>query len=359
METAMKDLTVVIKPTRNCNLRCVYCSAGDPKARTLTITEVGTIIEKIVGRQIDSYTKFIWHGGEPLLAGLNFYRQVVEIQKPLLAGGYHIANVVQSNGTLISDEWAKFFKDHGFGVGLSIDGPRDITNKTRVFPNSQGAFEAIKRGSEILTRHEVQHGYLVVISRLNVQWIEQIIEFMHEEKKRYKLVSVSPIGRAAEAYDLIMTEGNNYSDSQILLFRYWLDQGHFTDRAALWKYIVPILTGRPIECIFFENCQLSFIGVDCNGDVYPCGRFCGSGSFKYGNLVNDSWKQVINHPSRLALLARGKHLKTCQSCEYQKICNGGCPLQGILNGGLNKPDYNCRQYQRIFSEIKERIMREI
>ncbi len=352
-----KDLTVVIKPTRNCNLRCRYCSVGDPDSRTLTEAEVEQVIKKIVTRDSVSYTKFIWHGGEPLLAGLNFYRRITEIQKPLLEQGFEIRNVVQTNGTLITDDWAKFFKLNNFGVGLSVDGPKEINDRTRVFSKNKGAFVAIKKGAQILEENGVEYGYLAVISQHNVAEVEEIIDFMHSENKRYKLVAVSPIGRAAEAYQSIMPAGNSYAFSQKKLLSRWLKEGHFTDRSALWKYIVPVLTGTPIECVFFKNCQASFIGVDSNADVFPCGRFCGGNNYRYGNLISDDFSSIWNHPARIELTKRSEILTKCHRCKFFSICHGGCPLQGILNGGSQKEDYNCSQYFEIFSAIEEEILK--
>lgn len=354
-----QPLTVVIKPTRDCNLRCKYCSVGDPDSNYMTKEIAKASIEKIVMRSPNNDTKFIWHGGEPLLAGIDFYKYIMEVQNPIRKKGYRINNVIQTNGTLITDKWAEFFKENYFGVGLSIDGPKEINNLTRVFEGNKGAFDSIQKGAQILDKHRVDYGYLTVISRHNVQHIDKIIDFMVSQGKRFKLVAVSPIGRAAKAFDDIMIEGNNFSDSQIRLFERWLEEGDIGERSALWKYVVPVLTGTPIECIFHKDCQQSFIGVDSNGDVYPCGRFCGGNEFKYGNIVQNSFEEIWNNPIRVSLTQRAENLPaSCQKCSYQTQCNGGCPLQGYLNGGIDKPDYNCGQYHRIFSKIKKTIIKE-
>tara|TARA_Y100000310_G_C20654518_1_gene801289 strand:- start:1216 stop:2217 length:1002 start_codon:yes stop_codon:yes gene_type:complete len=320
-------------------------------------------IEKIVTRSPKSTTKFIWHGGEPLLLGTDFYKHILQVQKPLRTKGVRISNVAQSNGTLITEEWAKFFKGNNFGVGLSIDGPKEVNDRTRVFSQDNGAFEAIQKGARILDEHDVNYGYLAVVSRHNVDSIDAIINFMQEQKKRFKLVAVAPIGRAAKAVDDIMIEGNSFSDSQIRLFNRWMDEGDIYARSALWKYLVPVLTGSPIECIFYQDCQQSFIGVDSNGDVYPCGRFCGGNELRYGNLVKESFEDIWNHPARLALTKRSENLpdKCQKNCDYISIYNGGCPLQGSLSeedGDINSADYNCGQYKRIFQAMHDRVCKE-
>jgi len=353
------ELTVVFKPTRDCNLRCKYCSVGDPASLYLSKEDAEIIVKKIIKRKSVSKTKFIWHGGEPLLAGLSFYEHIVRIQEPLKKKGARIVNVVQTNGTLINDDWAEFFKKNNFGVGLSIDGPEEINNLTRVFSKNIGAFGRIEKGSEILKTHGVNHGYLVVVSRYNVERIDEIIDFMKKEKKTFKLVAVSPIGRAADAKSKVMMEGNNFSTSQLKLFERWLKEGDDVLRSALWKYIVPILTRVPIECIFSKNCQEYYLGVDCNGDTYPCGRFCGSEKFLFGNLLNHSFEEVWQHPRRLKLLKRPEKLKKCHKCRYFNICNGGCPMQALCgNGSIYREDYNCDQYYKIFSEIERTIKHE-
>jgi uncharacterized protein len=355
-----KPLTVVIKPTRDCNLRCKYCSVGDPDSSYMTEEIVESTIEKIANRIDECETKFIWHGGEPLLSGIKFYEHVLRVQKPLIKKGQRIRNTIQTNGTLINDKWAEFFKNNNFGVGLSIDGPKNVNDKTRVFEGNIGAFESIERGSKILSKHKVNHGYLAVISRHNVDKIDEIIDFMKDNKKTYKLVGISPIGRAAEAMDSLMMEEGNFSASQIRLFNRWMAEGDGSQKSALWKYVVPVLTGEPIECLFYRDCQQSFIGVDSNGDVYPCGRFCGSGEFMYGNIVKNSFKDIWNNPLRLKMTKRHKNLEEdCQECNHNEICGGGCPMQGYLNGGIYKKDYNCGEYKKIFSAIETRIRKEI
>src|SRR3989344_8315205 len=138
-----KPLTVIIKPTRDCNLRCKYCSVGDPDSTYMSEEIARESIEKIAKRYPGSNTKFIWHGGEPLLPGLEFYRRIIKIEEPLRQEGYVISNIIQTNGSLINQEWAYFFKQHNFGVGSSIDGPEEINNRTRVFEGGTGAFRSI------------------------------------------------------------------------------------------------------------------------------------------------------------------------------------------------------------------------
>lgn len=356
----MEHLTVVIKPTRDCNLRCKYCSVGDPDSVKMTYGIAQAAIKKIVERMPNSHTKFIWHGGEPLLEGIDFYKEIVKFESPLKEEGYNIVNAIQTNGTLINKKWAEFFKEYNFAVGLSIDGPKNINDKTRVFEKNKGAFDRIIKGSKILDEEGVNHGYLVVVSKQNVNSIDKIIDFMDEQKKSYKLVAVAPIGRAAKAQDKLMIQNQDFSKSQLRLFDRWLKEGGNSKKNALWKYMVPLFSGEPIECIFHKDCQESFIGVDSNGDVYPCGRFCGSGEFLYGNIMKNSFEEIWNNPLRIALTKRHENLEgKCKKCNYEKICNGGCPLQGYLNGGINKADYNCGEYKRIFSTIEKKIQKEL
>ncbi len=352
----MGQITVVIKPTRNCNLRCKYCSVGEPNSSRLRVDEAKIIVDKIVRREPKSRTKFIWHGGEPLLMGIEFYKEIVAFQADLRAAGYRISNCVQTNGTLINNEWADFFRKHDFGVGLSIDGPKEINDLTRIFGKGIGAFDKIQSGTRVLDAHGIKYGFLVVISQYNATRIDEIIDFMKENKMRFKLVAVSPIGRASEAKDEIMMTGDTFSESQLRLFQRWLDEGDDGQRAALWKYMVPVLTGEPVECIFLEDCQQGFIGVDSSGDAYPCGRFCGGKQFLFGNLLTDSFEQVWDSEARLKLVSRAANPpEQCQGCDYRRICNGGCPLQGLLSGGLDQPDYNCEQYRRIFGTMEQKI----
>jgi uncharacterized protein len=314
-------------------------------------------IEKIVRRCANSKTTFIWHGGEPMLMGLDFYRYVMEITAELRKEGFEIENSIQTNGTLITDEWARFFKENDFHVGISLDGPQLITDKTRMLANGKGAFNRIAEGAEVLRRNGVKFGYLGVVTKHSVEAMDELIDFCAAQERGVKLNPIECIGRASENDALVM--GDEFFEVMKKVFEKWLAEGGKNFEKTLYRFLMPLLTGRPSECIFHKTCQDSFIGVDFNGDTYPCGRFCGMPDFKYGNLLENSWEEIATHPQRQALLKRNEVLEEgCQKCRYKEICNGGCAQTAILNNDIRLKDPNCREYYRIFSYIEERIKQE-
>ena len=138
-----------------------------------------------------------------------------------------------------------------------------------------------------------------------------------------------------------------------------METGDIFTRVAFGKYLRSVLTNEPSECTFLEDCQQHFLGIDYNGDVFPCACFPSEfEEFCYGNIKIDTMDQILRHPMRISLATRFKRIDECNECDYTKICNGGCPLNSYLNGNIDNSDPNCDQYKRIFSYIKTRISEE-
>ncbi|MFH1585461.1 MAG: radical SAM protein [archaeon] len=359
----MYGLSAIVQTTEDCNLRCRYCSvsAGELNKKDSMNAEIlQNVIEKLVMRTPKRATKFIWHGGEPLLAGLGFYQQAVDIQEGLRNEGYKIDNSIQTNGILINDKWAEFFKKNNFRIGISLDGPKEVNDKNRIFPNGRGTYEAIKKGSRTLDKHGIKHDYLGVLSCFDKEIQKRLIALIDYEKKGFKLNVVNPIGRASTEPDFKLS-GTEHSEFFIELFENWIQgkgKGYLMPIAR--KYLEPVLTNKPHECTYLEDCQQSMIGVAPNGDVYPCARFTNFKEFCYGNIVVNSLDEILSHPKRIALTKRSENLdRKCGVCDHSQICNGGCPVNAYQTGDLNNADYECSQHKKIFSHIKSRIKQEI
>lgn len=361
---AMERLTVIIKPTSDCNLRCKYCYVGEPIKSLMNIEAARVIMKKIIERLSDSDTAFIWHGGEPMLAGLDFYRQVAEFCREMRKRGYEISNSIQTNGTLITESWADFFKEESFSVSLSIDGPQEVHDIMRIDASNKGSFSDVQRGIEILNRKGVKFGSVAVLSGSTARFTKQIISFMQEEGISFKLNSLDRVGRARYSAEDLSLEKGDYARSQIEIFDRWMETGEENLREAVMRFIKPLLTGSPKECGQLTSCQNSFLGVDFDGSVYPCGRFCGNKHFRYGNIVEDTFMTIWKSPLR-DKLTHSKLPGKCESCSYTEICNAGCPCERWLSEidvedeTTGHFDSECHEHRKIFNHISGVIEQEI
>jgi len=159
---AKRSLSLIIKVVSACNLACRYCDADIYSNHRMSLDTVSQIITKAL--DYADHVEFIWHGGEPLLMGIQFYEKVVELQKRYKREGQTIENDLQTNGTLISQEWVDFFKANDFHVGVSLDGPPEVHNANRVFRSGQGSFEQVMRGIRLLKENGVKFRVLAVIT---------------------------------------------------------------------------------------------------------------------------------------------------------------------------------------------------
>jgi len=163
--TSNHSLTVIIKVISACNLACRYCDADIYSNRQLSLDTISQIIKKAL--DYADRVEFIWHGGELLLMGIQFYEKVIELQKRYKREGQTIINSLQTNGTLINQEWVDFFKANDFHVGVSLDGPPEVHNANRIFKSGQGSFEQVMRGIGLLKENGVNFGVVAVITKEN------------------------------------------------------------------------------------------------------------------------------------------------------------------------------------------------
>ena len=181
-----RKFKVMMRPTRDCNLRCTYCSVGEPNQKMFMDVDIGKIaVEKLTAHFFDRKINFTWGGGEPLLTGREFYKQIIKFQKRKEKFNGQTSNMVQTNATLITNSWAKFLKTYDFGVGVSIDGPKEVNDKTRVFTGNIGAYDSIQRGIDILEKYQVRHTLLGVIHQTNRDSLDEIVDFMIKQKKAF------------------------------------------------------------------------------------------------------------------------------------------------------------------------------
>lgn len=369
-----RPLTVLIKPTSSrCNLNCSYCFYLEKQAlypwRThpaLSLETFETFLRQYA-RVVGSAWSFAWQGGEPTLMGLPFFQRVVELQARVahdLNPGRltTIGNALQTNGTLLTEEWARFLKEWNFLVGISLDGPPDWHNTYRVDYRNRSTFERVMAGIEHLRRHQVEFNILTVVNHVNVRHPRELLRWLVAQgfTNLQFIPCVEPRPGHESVQDGGMTDESitpdEYGQFLNALFDEWLAVGVQTVRIRLFDNLVQMLWGLATQL-----CQLApacgYIVLEHNGDCYPCDFF-----------VETDWKLGNIHETPLdAMLAgerfrRFSHLKRhlhseCLSCRWRPLCHGECPRYRITNVGTAHEalPYFCSSYKQFYGQSYPRL----
>lgn len=367
----MSSLTLVIKPTNACNLRCKYCYV-DPNAENGNMSL--SVLEKLISGALSvpgkENVRFIWHGGEPLLMGVDFYREAVSMQKKY-GGDRTISNNIQSNATLVNDDFLDFFEGESFRFGTSLDGPRELNDLTRVYADGHGAFDDIWAGLQKVKERNnylakrgkttLGGGAIAVLSKKNLSNLNEIYDFFKSNSINFKLSPLIKSGRAKQNYEDLGIDVKDYALAMNSLFDRWFyESGEGVSIDPLDTYLEGSLTGRINECCFGSSCRKSFLSIGPLGDVYPCGKFEGISNFHLGSLGKSSVSEILSSDANQCLSRSKEDISGCLSCKYSSRCNGGCIHNSYTRAGnTSDKDVYCPAYKLMFKHIDEAVSKEI
>ena len=355
-----KPLYVMAKPIgAACNLRCKYCYYLEKSK--LFPNEHNTMDDETLERFIRDYIQsqsmqqvlFTWHGGEPMLRPLAFYEKVIELQKRY-AGGRIIENSLQTNGTLITDEYAEFFVKNGWLIGVSIDGPKEYHDAYRRSAGGGATFDNVMKGIDILNRYKVEWNAMAVINNLNGN---HPLEFYHFFKRigcRY--IQFTPVVDASRLGELTpySVRPRQWGEFLCRLFDEWV-------RNDVGKYFIQIFDATlanwcgvaPGVCSLAKYCGHAGV-MEHNGNVYSCDHFVYP-EYLLGNIKTKGLVEMM-YSERQTKFGHDKYdtlPRQCKECKWLFACNGECPKNRLLNtkdgeSGLN---YLCEGYQMYFEHV--------
>ena len=363
---------VMAKPIgSSCNLNCSYCYYLE-KARLYENRKNLHMSDETLEKYIESYIQaqpvpevlFTWHGGETLLRDISFYRKVITFQKKY-GRGRNIDNTLQTNGTLLTDEWCKFFKDNNFLIGISIDGPEhchDIYRKNKV---GKDTFKDVMRGIELLQKHQVEFNTLSVINDYNVNYPLEIYNFFKEIGSTYMQFSpiVEMISQTrSDGLKLLPPDGmgsdnavlapwtvnaKQFGEFYITIFDEWVKKDVGKYYIQLFDAALAGTVGTmPGVCIFGETCGHATV-MEFNGDVYACDHYVFP-EYKIGNIKTHSIYEMVfsEKQKRFGADKRDTLPTQCRQCEFKKLCNGECPKNRIIKTKDGEPglNYLCEGY---------------
>jgi len=356
----------VAKLTEKCNLNCSYCyiEAGCKKT--------GMMDEKTAFRIADEYLEmhkkdterlnYLFHGGEPLL-NFELMKKVTEYVKPYRK---KLSLSIQTNGTLITDEIAKFFKENNIEVGISIDGPQFVHDASRYYQGKKGSFEHVMRGIRILQKHDVSFGTISVLTGLNAKYMNETIDFFLENK--IYALSFSPIQKNGRGKD----DSNYYVDGDTLFeaYKIILDRIIAHNRAHdKNEWLVERVLSNLMQSIYFNRkpfmCMNSpcgaarnILGIDVHGNFYACDNFTGDKDFLIGSLDKGNIKeQLLESPIRKKACSRCKeNIKRCKDCTWRGLCPGLCYSADYYSGVKEEDETEvCSFYKKFIPYLIEKI----
>lgn len=348
----------IVEVATTCNLSCKYCFAKRPSASIMTEKTAEKIIKALFRfNGLGAETKFIWHGGEPLLAGIPFYKNVLKVQNSLATDGFQYRNSIQTNGTLLNDEWIDFLRDNAFGVGSSIDGLRELHDAKRRSKKNERTYDKVVGNLMRAKERGLTIGVICVISSETLPYVEEIYLNMKLLGLPFTMSPVTPNSdQAAVLQPLTPAE---YTDVLIRLFDVWFDdpQPTITVNPPHSILLGIIYGGMPFYCSADDSCFSKFVSFLPDGSVYPCNRFAGEQGFRLGNINDDDFDAILDKGPRRKLLERTKEsLTPCSSCESNSMCRGGCAHHAFaFYGDIMKPDYYCTAFFKAFNHYRERL----
>jgi len=310
-----------------CNMRCHYCyyrKCDQGKIRIMSDDVLRAVITKTVDFSESEPVVIIWHGGEPLLAGLEFYEKAVAIEREV-AHKKKVENHIQTNGTLVSKKWADFFSQNDFRVGISIDGPPVVHNHNRVFRNGRGSYNATVRGLRYLQAAGLQPGVISLVSQISLGKEKEILQSMLDLGiKRILPKPCYEIDKKSGTLANYSVNPQSFTDFMVNLMNIWLekDDPEISIR-NLEQIILGLVGGSPSLCEFSGRCWL-FPCVEFNGQVSACDSFPVR-QYPYGNILHQTWEELFSSSGFKNFLSDIDQSRTgCKNCQWKRSCQGGC-----------------------------------
>jgi uncharacterized protein len=365
MVKASREFQVFVKPIGSiCNLDCQYCYYLKkqnlyPEGESFRMLD--HILEEYILQHIKASSepviRFSWHGGEPTLLGLDYFRKIVAIQHKHQPRNQRIANGIQTNGTLLNDDWCRFLAAENFAVGLSLDGPKEMHDRYRVTKDQKPTHDQVMRGYKLLQRHRVYCDILCVVNEYNVQYPIQVYQFFKQIKAKY--ISFLPLVEqqmdAGREISNSTVPAEAFGDFLCAIFDEWLEQDIGRIKVQIFEEAARTAFGQEHSlCIFRRTCG-DIPVVEHNGDFFSCDHFVDA-EHHLGNIQVTSLVELLENPAQKAFgQAKLDTLPSyCQTCEVRTMCNGGCPKNRFIRTpdgemGLN---YLCAGYKSFFTHCQ-------
>jgi uncharacterized protein len=348
-----------------CNLDCSYCYylskeelyPGSAFRMTEDLLEAFTR-EYIRSQQVPEVV-FSWQGGEPLLMGLEFFQKALGFQAAYARPGMRISNTIQTNGTVLNEEWCHFFREHRFLVGLSLDGPAELHDAYRVDKGGKPSHRAVMAGLDLLQRYGVEYNILTTVHAANVKRPLEVYRFLRDEVETSFIQFIPIVQRDNETgyqegtrVTARSVRGADYGQFLNTIFNEWVCRDVGKVFIQIFDVTLAGWVGHPMGlCIFDETCGRA-LAMEHNGDLYACDHYV-EPRYLLGNTRTQALPVLVTSEAQQAFGAAKKETLPayCLACDVRFLCNGGCPKNRILNtpDGEDGLNWLCEGYKAFFT----------
>jgi uncharacterized protein len=365
MAKAFRQFQVFAKPIGSiCNLDCHYCYYLKKKhlyPEDESFRMPDDVLEEYIVQHIDAcpdpVIRFSWHGGEPTALGLDYFCRIAALERKHCPPNQRITNGIQTNGTLLDEDWCRFLAAEGFAVGISLDGPQALHDLHRVTKDQKPTHEQTVRGYKLLQQHQVLTEVLCVVNADNVRYPLQVYRFFKQLEAQYitflPLVEPQPDAQGGVSSRTVPPEA--FATFLCTIFDEWMSQDIGRVKVQIFEEAARTAFGQEHTlCIFRKSCGDVPV-IEHNGDFYSCDHFVDA-EHRIGNIRETRLVELLESPAQRAF-GRAK-LDTlphyCQVCEVRDMCNGGCLKNRFLRAPDGEPGLNhlCAGYKRFFSHCQ-------
>jgi uncharacterized protein len=374
---------LLAKPSGStCNIDCTYCFFLSKEAlypndkHRMSEQTLEAYIRQLLESHSTPQVTVAWQGGEPTLMKLEFFRHAVALVDKHRRPGQQVQHTFQTNGLLLDDDWCAFFKQHGFLVGLSVDGPRELHNTYRVDRRGQGTFDLVMRGWRLLRDHGVDFNILCTVNAANQHHGRAVYRFMRDELGATWMQFIPIIERATDQTIVIANKGwseqpgrqrllytqtgNRVTDRTVEpaqygrflidVFEDWVRRDVGTVFVQLFDVTLEAFFGRHLLCIHAPTCGYG-PALEHNGDLYSCDHFV-EPKYKLGNIHQTHMLELVASAAQrqFGQDKRDKLTQQCRNCKVLNWCNGGCPKDrfAISRDGEPGQNYLCAGFEKFF-----------
>jgi uncharacterized protein len=360
------------KPTgAACNLDCAYCFFLDKEVLYpgSKFRMSDSALEQYMRQLIESHqtdtVNIAWQGGEPTLMGLDFYRRAMVLAEKYRRPGQRFLHTLQTNGTLLDDDWAAFFKKHDFLIGISLDGPRELHDVYRVDKGGNPTFDKVIRGLRLLQKHGVEYNVLTTVNRINADYPLEVYRFLRDEVGTTWMQLIPVVERINADGLTLYQEGTTVSERSVLpeqfgrflgaIFDEWVrhDVGRIfvqTFEATLRNWLGMKTSGM---CVFNETCGTG-LAIEHNGDLYACDHFV-EPKYLLGNIHDTHLIELVASPQQVKFGQdkRDSLPRYCLECEVCFACHGECPKNRFILTPDGEPglNYLCAGFKEFFHHV--------
>jgi len=346
---------VMLVPTLGCPSNCGYCWSSEEDSELMSIETLKKTVEWLENFRDDTVT-VTFHGGEPLLAGLDFYQTALPLIKENLE---HLkpALALQTNLWNLTDDMAQLFSEYKIPIGSSIDGPEELNDYQR----GMGYYKKTMNGFEIAKAHKLKVSFICTFTSHSIKHKEEILNYFLENDLTLKLHPSLPSMRDDNPDEWALSP-EDYGELLVYLLDQYLEKMEEIEIMNIDNLAKSVFRRRGTVCTFVD-CMGDTFAIGPDGNIYPCYRFVGMPDYVMGNVYDNPTMDDLSNSKSWKLLQEFKEFVDleCKKCNYIKFCRGGCPYNAlaITDAKVEGVDPHCTAYKRVFKEITDRATAEM